>query len=478
MSNTKVLNFSSSSSSKATTAFKLSATESKLLKMSSSAAKQAPSTTTPRLTRKPCANTSNLSPLRSPQLIRTKNWINSNKISSGSSSTCSDESIIPKYEQQQQQQSSSYINTSQKRAYNFNKVTTTKKLLNSARNTAIVYEKDLKVSATATASSASSNKVNNEKFSSRNCEINKSFKNTTSSRIVPNKIFKPTVPSNTSISSSSSSTTSSIKSSFSSKYPNGLPFEDEFYHYRQNTKNTINKNSENMSSASMRKINRHNIRISRSVGSVASDKSSSSLSNNSQNDYFHETHDIDHHLHNDHMRASPAYMMTYDDSDVMYVDFSLKSVDKLKQITNQQRNCLKKPTLSAVKTTYYINDKNDNCFCEFESIKSTTGALNKLIEGKQDVRVDKRQKDSVVYVTWSCYDIPHRNERYQRRSIESDKKLLRRHRKHRNDTRDNNDVISGSGSMKNSQKDGVGHKKVSIILTFYVKRSKVIFDDL
>lgn len=413
MSNAKVLNFSSSSS-RATT-FKLSA-ESKSLKMSSQAKQTSLSSATPRLTRKTNAgsgtstNARNLSPLRSPQLIRTKNWINSNKISSGSSSTCSDESIIPKYEQQQQSAStttSSYVNTSQKRAYNFNKVTTTKKLLNSARNTAIVYEK---VSATASASSSANNNKqtnnNNEKFLSRTCEANKSFKSN-SNRIVPNKMFKPTVPSNTSsISSSSSSTTSSLKS-FSSKYPNGLPFEDEFYHYRQTTtttsKNNINnnKNAENLSS--LRKINRHNIRISRSVGSVASDKSSSSLSNNSQNDYFNET-DHHHNLHNDHLRSSPAYM-TYDDSDVMYVDFSLKSVDKLKQIASQQRNCLKKPTLSAVKTTYYINDKNDNCFCEFESIKSTSGALNKLIEGKQDnedyTRGDKRQKDSVVYVTWS-----------------------------------------------------------------------------
>lgn len=459
MSNTKVLNFSSSSSK--ATAFKSSALDSKLIKMPPQSTKVTSSvaTTTPRMIRKTCiekslfgaTNGNNLSPLRSPQLIRTKNWINSststnnNKISSGSSSTCSDESIIPKYEQQTSSlTTSNYINTSQKRAYNFNKVTTTKKLLNSARNTAMVYEKV----STTTACTAHTNKINinnnnnnnenhnhNVKFLSRNCEINKSFK---SSKIVPNKFFKPTVPSNAYSQSSSSSSTTSSKS-FSSKFPNGLPFENEFYHYRtaklttstnsnnnmmiiNNSKKTSNINNKNinaesMSSSSIRKTNRHNIRISRSVGSVASDKSSS-LSNNSQND-FHESNDVDHmhmhhhhHHHNhhndhDHMRESPTYFPTTYDSDVMYVDFTLKSVDKLKQIASQQqqRNCLKKPSLSAVKTTYYINDKNDNCFCEFESIKGT-GTFKKIIDGKQELSndsyngnaIDKRHKDSVVYI--------------------------------------------------------------------------------
>ncbi|KAL7024560.1 hypothetical protein ACKWTF_013107 [Chironomus riparius] len=477
MSNTRVLNFSStttSSMNKAST-FKSTAVESKLSKMPPHSQTIKTTSTTPRLTRKPCnensksffnsttSNANNFSLLKSPQLVRTKNWINSNscKVSSGGSSTCSDESIIPKYTEHST--ATSYINTSQKRAYNFNKITTTKKLLNSARNTAMVFERDLKVSSVA------ANKINNEnhnnvKFLSRNCEINKSFKSN-SSKIVPNKIFKPTIQSSNS-SSSSSSTASSLKS-FSSKYPNGLPFENEFYHYRNNktTSTAFTSYIKSTAENNLRKINRHNIlnnniRISRSVGSVASDKSSSSLSNNSQND-FHELNDSDHM----HIRSSPYFPTSYD-SDVMYVDFTMKSDDKLKQITSQQRNglhAIKRPTLSAVKTTYYINDKNDNCFCEFESIKGTNGAIKKLIDRKQEHNnekfanaIDKRNnKESVVYIALACYDIPHRNERYQRRSLENDKKLSRRHRKHRNDTRDQ-EVIGGS--MKNN-KDGVGQKK-------------------
>lgn len=248
----------------------------------------------------------------------------------------------------------------------------------------MVFERDLKVSAATAVGSKIHNENHNVKFLSRNCELNKSFKSN-SSKIVPNKIFKPTIHSSTS-SSTSSSTASSLKS-FSSKYPNGLPFEDEFYHYRNDSK----KPAEN----GLRKFNnRHNnIRISRSVGSVASDKSSSS----SQNDY--------HELNEDHMRSSPYFPNSYD-SDVMYVDFTLKSDEKLKQMTSQQRNGIhgvKRPTLSAVKTTYYINDKNDNCFCEFESIKGTNGAYKKLTDGKQELdgygnSTDKRNKDSVVYI--------------------------------------------------------------------------------
>jgi hypothetical protein len=80
----------------------------------------------------------------------------------------------------------------------------------------------------------------------------------------------------------------------------------------------------------------------------------------------------------------------------------------------------------------------------------------------------KRNVNFMLNLFYS-YDIPHRNERYQRRSIESDKKLLRRHRKHRNDARDN-DVISGS--MKTSQKDGAGHKKVSAKLALMADTNK------
>lgn len=153
----------------------------------------------------------------------------------------------------------------------------------------------------------------------------------------------------------------------------------------------------------------------RIASSVASDKSSSSLSNHSQNGnespYFPQ-------------RPSSPY-----DSDVMYVDFTLKStVDKLKQTTAKTPSAAShkkttttmssssnlQPKLSAVKMTYYINDKSDNCFCEFESIKGTNGAFNKLIDSNNSVKhelqhgvvhslanaIDKlhnSNKESVVY---------------------------------------------------------------------------------
>lgn len=57
------------------------------------------------------------------------------------------------------------------------------------------------------------------------------------------------------------------------------------------------------------------------------------------------------------------------------------------------------------------------------------------------------------------YDIPQRNERYQRRSLESEKKA-RRHRKHRNDA-------NGGGGSLRIKEFGVGQKKV--------RRKKIIF---
>jgi hypothetical protein len=70
----------------------------------------------------------------------------------------------------------------------------------------------------------------------------------------------------------------------------------------------------------------------------------------------------------------------------------------------------------------------------------------------------KRNVNYMLNLIYS-YDIPQRNERYQRRSLESDKKS-RRHRKHRNDVRDydNNNNAGGSLRIKDF---GVGQKKVS-----------------
>jgi hypothetical protein len=96
--------------------------------------------------------------------------------------------------------------------------------------------------------------------------------------------------------------------------------------------------------------------------------------------------------------------------------------------------------------------------------------LKTMFKKLTKTKVIVRRNVNFMLNLFYSYDIPHRHERYQRRSIESDKKLLRRHRKHRNDTRDVNEVISGGGSMKTSQKDGVGHKKVSAVLSQVLSR--------
>ena len=95
----------------------------------------------------------------------------------------------------------------------------------------------------------------------------------------------------------------------------------------------------------------------------------------------------------------------------MYVDFTLKSnVDKANAAASKKASSNLQPKMSAVKTTYYINDKNDNCFCEFESIKSTSGSYKKIINGGKSEQhgseitfanaIEKRNKnkDSVVYI--------------------------------------------------------------------------------
>lgn len=79
--------------------------------------------------------------------------------------------------------------------------------------------------------------------------------------------------------------------------------------------------------------------------------------------------------------------------------------------------------------------------------------FKKLIKTKLIVKRNVNYMLNFIY----SYDIPQRNERYQRRSLESDKKS-RRHRKHRNDVRDY-DSNNGGGSLR--IKDfGVGQKKV------------------
>lgn len=85
--------------------------------------------------------------------------------------------------------------------------------------------------------------------------------------------------------------------------------------------------------------------------------------------------------------------------------------------------------------------------------------FKKLIKTKVIVKRNVNYMLNFIY----SYDIPQRNERYQRRSLESDKKS-RRHRKHRNDTRDY-ETNGGGGSLR-IKEFGVGQKKVGIIFKF------------
>lgn len=81
--------------------------------------------------------------------------------------------------------------------------------------------------------------------------------------------------------------------------------------------------------------------------------------------------------------------------------------------------------------------------------------FKKLIKTKVIVKRNVNYMLNFIY----SYDIPQRNERYQRRSLESDKKT-RRHRKHRNDTRDCD--TNGGGSLR-IKEFGVGQKKVGFL---------------
>lgn len=86
--------------------------------------------------------------------------------------------------------------------------------------------------------------------------------------------------------------------------------------------------------------------------------------------------------------------------------------------------------------------------------------FKKLIKTKVIVKRNVNYMLNFIY----SYDIPQRNERYQRRSLESDKKS-RRHRKHRNDTRDAE--TNGGGSLR-IKEFGVGQKKVGLFFSFQI----------
>lgn len=251
----------------------------------------------------------NLSPLSSPQLIRStrtkatesNGWTSTAKVkSSCSSGSNSVESIVPKY--QIATNTSSVL--SQKRSYLNQTSSTINKLSNKSmclRNTSDKSKKDSRTVDTLTA------------------------KKTVSTATGKKFLVKPLYPSSTSISPTKS---------FSSKFPNGLPFESEFYHFRKNARRS----------------------------SVASD---STRSNNSSDEFNNNTR-LSSSPYQDEFRRNPS-------NDALYVDFTLKHFNNPFDSSDDDKKLQKhheiSSTSSSVKTKYLLSDKN--YFCEFESVKST-----------------------------------------------------------------------------------------------------------
>lgn len=279
-------------------------------------------------------NAHNLSPLNSPQLIRStrarvaecNGWNSSIKVkSSCSSGSNSVESIVPKY---QIPTNASVL--SQKRSF-LNQTSTVSKLTNKTMN----MRND------------KSKKEVNESSSMQKVVENGSSKKKTVPVATAKKPLKST------FASSSSSPTKS----FSAKFPNGLPFENEFYHYRKNNHRS----------------------------SVASD---STTSNNSS-DEFTNNHRLSNSPYQDEFRRNPS-------NDALYVDFTLKSFDNFDSDDDKKRT--KQPPALTTKTKYILTDKN--CFCEFETVKSSDSSSPKSSSnGQQQVDFKRGTKDSVVYVT-------------------------------------------------------------------------------
>jgi hypothetical protein len=289
-------------------------------------------------------NANNLSPLNSPQLIRStrarvaesNGWTNSVKVkSSCSSGSNSVESIVPKY-----QIATNASILSQKRSYlNQNQTSTVNKLTNKTMN--MRNDKTKKeVSESIAMQKAIMNGVSVKK---------------TVSTATAKKLLKTTFP------------TPSPSKSFSSKFPNGLPFENEFYHYRKNNHRS----------------------------SVASD---STNSNNSSDEFNNQR--LSNSPYHDEFRRNPS-------NDALYVDFTLKSFDKFDTEDDKKikKKVTKQPQPLTTKTKYILTDKN--CFCEFETVKSSGSSTKSSNSGQQQVDFITAQsaaktrvnKDAVVYVT-------------------------------------------------------------------------------
>lgn len=291
-------------------------------------------TPTPRVKEIKKLNANNLSPLHSPQLIRStrvaesNGWANSVKVkSSCSSGSNSVESIVPKY-----QIATNASILSQKRSY-LNQTSTVNKLTNKTMN---MRNDKLK-------------KEVSESIAMQKAIMNGSVKKTVSTATAK-KLLKTTYPA------------SSPTKSFSSKFPNGLPFENEFYHYRKNNHRS----------------------------SVASD---STTSNNSSDEFNHQR--LSNSPYQDEFRRNPS-------NDALYVDFTLKTFDNFN--TDDDKKKVTKASALTTKTKYILTDKN--CFCEFESVKSSASSTKSSNSGQQQVDFITAQttksrvnKDAVVYVT-------------------------------------------------------------------------------
>lgn len=289
----------------------------------------------------------NLSPLSSPQLIRStrtkvtesNGWTSScvkvkSSCSSGSNSV---ESIVPKY--QIATNTSSVL--SQKRTY-----------LNQTSSTV--------------------NKLSNKSMSLRNSAADKSKrdvnydsthmgKKTVSTATGKKLLIKSSYP---------SSTSTSPTKSFSAKFPNGLPFENEFYHYRKNNRRS----------------------------SVASD---STRSNNSS-DEFNNNQRLSNSPYQDEFRRNPS-------NDALYVDFTLKPFNNHFESTDGDKKLKSHHQIasasSTIKTKYLLSDKN--YFCEFESVKSSSKSAishsieDRLLTGQTEEKSSTSKR--VVYISSASF---------------------------------------------------------------------------
>lgn len=332
MSNTKVLNCSSirqppmsvrsvgDYSLRQTTLNQQGSIRSKVMQVEAVTEK---STATQRVKEIKKLNANTLSPLHSPQLIRStrackvvesNGWNSSVKFkSSCSSGSNSVESIVPKY-----QMTNNASALSQKRSY-LNQTSTVTKLSNKTMN------------------------MRNDKM--KKDEVSDKKKSQTLSAVTGKKLLKPTFP------------PPSPTKSFSSKFPNGLPFENEFYHYRKNHRS-----------------------------SVASDSNNS----NNSSDEFTNNQRQSNSPYQDEFRRNPS-------NDALYVDFTLKSFDKFDTDDDDKlKKKVKQPISIATKAKFLLTDKN--CYCEFSSSAKSSTSLPKSSNGQQ-VDFMTANKEPIVYVS-------------------------------------------------------------------------------